>query len=82
MHPSPSFHSLTSLYVVQVISTEQRQFESWELTSEGSEVVEKGSHEARVYSAVDPENGTPQAEIMVLLVPQLILPSLLTHPPL
>ena len=50
---------------VQVISTEQRQFDSWVLTGEGEEVVEKGSLEARVYMAVDAEAGTLQAQIMV-----------------
>ena len=48
-----------------MISTEQRQFESWVLTGEGLEVMEKGSHEARVYGAVNAETGTPQSEIMV-----------------
>ncbi|CAI8034323.1 Phenylalanine--tRNA ligase alpha subunit [Geodia barretti] len=37
--------------VGNVVSTEQRQFESWVLTGEGQEVVENGSHEARVYNA-------------------------------
>ena len=35
------------------------------LTAEGSEVVKHGSHEARVYNAVDGTTGTPQAQIMV-----------------
>ena len=51
--------------VVQVVSTEQRQFESWVLTGEGQEVVENGSHEARVYNAVTPDGGSLQSEIMV-----------------
>lgn len=38
------------------------------LTGEGTEVVEEGSHEARVYGAVDAETGTPQAEIMVTII--------------
>ena len=50
---------------LQVIKTEQRQFEKWVLTAEGTEVVERGSHEARVYDAVDPKEGTSQAELMV-----------------
>ena len=48
-----------------MISTEQRQFESWVLTWEGSEVVEQGSHEARLFEAVDVEAGTPQSDVMV-----------------
>ena len=49
----------------QVISTEQRQFESWVLTAEGAEVSEQGSHEARIFAVVDPESGTLQMELMV-----------------
>ena len=48
-----------------MIVTEQRQFEQWVLTEEGSEVIQNGSHEARVYNAVDAQNGTSQAHIMV-----------------
>ena len=50
---------------MQVVSSEQRQFERWILTGEGQDVVEKGSHEARVYHAVAPDEGTLQSEIMV-----------------
>ena len=50
-----------------MVSTEQRQFESWVLTGEGQEVVENGSHEARVYNAVAHEEGSLQSEIMVSL---------------
>lgn len=49
---------------MQLIKTEQQQFEKWVLTAEGSEVVKSGSHEARVYNAVDKKDGTSQAEIM------------------
>ena len=45
--------------------TEQRKFDQWVLTEEGSEVIENGSHEARVYDAVDSRYGTSQADIMV-----------------
>lgn len=48
-----------------MIDIEQRQFERWVLTSEGEEVVERGSHEARLFEAVDKESGSPQAELMV-----------------
>ena len=50
---------------MQVIKTEQRQFERWVVTEEGREVMKTGSHEARVYNAVDKDEGTSQAEIMV-----------------
>lgn len=45
--------------------TELRQFDQWVLTDEGLEVIRDGSHEARVYRAVDPQNGSLQADIMV-----------------
>ena len=48
-----------------MISTEQRQFEKWVLTAEGEEMVQHGSHEARFFNAVDPKNGSIQAELMV-----------------
>ena len=48
-----------------MIETEQRQFERWVLTSEGEEVVERGSHEARMFEAVDKDSGSLQAELMV-----------------
>lgn len=48
-----------------MISSEQRQFERWELTAEGEEMVQHGSHEARLFNAVDPQNGSLQAELMV-----------------
>ena len=51
--------------VVQVIKTEQKQDELWELTEEGREIVQNGSHEVRIFEAVDPSNGTPQNELMV-----------------
>ena len=59
------------LSLLKVITTEQRQFDKWVLTSEGSEIVEKGSHEARLYRAVDKENGTLQADLMVSSVATL-----------
>ncbi|KAL5487097.1 hypothetical protein EMCRGX_G019656 [Ephydatia muelleri] len=49
-----------------VIQLEQNQFEKWELTEEGAEIVEKGSHEARVFNAVDAEKGSLQADLMKL----------------
>ena len=48
-----------------MIETEQRQFERWVLTAEGQEVVERGSHEARMFETVDKDSGSLQAELMV-----------------
>lgn len=48
-----------------MILAQQRQFDKWVLTDEGSEVTREGSHEARVYSAVDPKTGSLQSDIMV-----------------
>jgi len=47
-----------------VINVEQRQAEGWVLTEEGSEIVEKGSHEFLVFKAV-PAEGLLQSEIKV-----------------
>ena len=47
------------------MQSEQRQFERWDLTDEGREVVERGSHEARVFQAVDADVGTLQDKLMV-----------------
>lgn len=52
------------ILLLKVINVEQRQAEGWMLTDEGSEVVEKGSHEFLVFKAVPPE-GLPQADIKV-----------------
>ena len=49
----------------QVINCEQRSFNTWSLTEEGKAVMEKGSHEAIVFAAVDPKLGTLQADVMV-----------------
>lgn len=47
-----------------MINVEQRQTEGWVLTDEGSEIVEKGSHEFLVFKAV-PAEGLLQSEIKV-----------------
>ena len=47
-----------------MINVEQRQTEGWVLTEEGSEIVEKGSHEFLVFKAV-PTEGLLQSEIKV-----------------
>ncbi|MEQ2187990.1 hypothetical protein GOODEAATRI_010396 [Goodea atripinnis] len=49
---------------VQVISAELRSSKHWELTEEGTEIAEQGSHEARVFNSILLE-GLPQAELMV-----------------
>ncbi|KAG5279758.1 hypothetical protein AALO_G00081270 [Alosa alosa] len=48
-----------------IILAEQRSSKHWELTGEGQETAEKGSHEARVFSAI-PEEGLAQSELMKL----------------
>ncbi|MEQ2214335.1 hypothetical protein XENOCAPTIV_001815 [Xenoophorus captivus] len=47
-----------------VISAELRSSKHWELTEEGTEIAEQGSHEARVFNSILLE-GLPQAELMV-----------------
>uniref|UniRef100_A0AAZ3SEP6 phenylalanine--tRNA ligase n=1 Tax=Oncorhynchus tshawytscha TaxID=74940 RepID=A0AAZ3SEP6_ONCTS len=48
-----------------VISADQRSSKHWELTGEGCEIAEQGSHEARVVSSI-PEEGMPQSQLMKL----------------
>lgn len=58
-------HSCACVFLpLQVISAELRSSKHWELTGEGSEIAEQGSHEARVFSSV-PLEGLPQNELMV-----------------
>ena len=38
------------------------------LTEEGSEILQNGSHEVRLFNAVDPKKGTPQEELLVELL--------------
>ena len=47
-----------------MINVEQRQAEDWVLTEEGSDIVDKGSHEFHVFKSVPPE-GILQSEIKV-----------------
>lgn len=49
---------------VQVISAELRSSKRWELTEEGTEIAEQGSHEARVFTSI-PLEGLAQSELMV-----------------
>lgn len=51
-------------FAVQVISAELRSSKHWELTEEGTEIAEQGSHEARVFGSV-PLEGLAQSELMV-----------------
>lgn len=53
------------LFFVQLVETEERVLKTFELTVEGSEIAENGSHEAKVCQLIEP-NGTDQAELMVL----------------
>lgn len=48
-----------------MIKTELRQFNRWELTKEGAEIAENGSHEVRVFLAVDKDQGILHSEIIV-----------------
>ncbi|XP_030591414.1 phenylalanine--tRNA ligase alpha subunit [Archocentrus centrarchus] len=48
-----------------VISAELRSSKHWELTEEGTEIAEQGSHEARVFSCI-PLEGLAQSELMKL----------------
>ncbi|XP_028841060.1 phenylalanine--tRNA ligase alpha subunit isoform X1 [Denticeps clupeoides] len=49
----------------ELISAEQRSSKHWELTAEGKEIVEQGSHEARVFNAI-PTEGLSQTDLMKL----------------
>uniref|UniRef100_A0AAX7TA39 phenylalanine--tRNA ligase n=1 Tax=Astatotilapia calliptera TaxID=8154 RepID=A0AAX7TA39_ASTCA len=48
-----------------VISAELRSSKHWELTEEGTEIAEQGSHESRVFSCI-PQEGLAQSELMKL----------------
>ncbi|KAG7279696.1 hypothetical protein CRUP_011628, partial [Coryphaenoides rupestris] len=48
-----------------VIAAELRASKHWELTAEGEEIAEQGSHEARVLAAIPPE-GLAQSDLMKL----------------
>lgn len=47
----------------EVISAEQKSSKRWELTGEGCEIAEQGSHEARVFNTI-PDEGLPQNQLM------------------
>ncbi|KAL6091344.1 hypothetical protein STEG23_030265, partial [Scotinomys teguina] len=48
-----------------VIEAELRSTKCWELTAEGEEIAQEGSHEARVFRSIPPE-GLVQSELMRL----------------
>ncbi|CAL8270751.1 unnamed protein product [Lota lota] len=48
-----------------VIAAELRSSKHWELTGEGKEIAEQGSHEARVFCSI-PKEGLAQSELMKL----------------
>lgn len=48
------------------METQDRISKAFELTTEGKEMVENGSHEAKIFRFVGP-NGMDQTELMVLL---------------
>ncbi|MGH0174355.1 UNVERIFIED_CONTAM: hypothetical protein FKN15_067796 [Acipenser sinensis] len=49
----------------EVICAELRSSKHWEVTEEGKEIAEKGSHEARVFSCI-PAEGMAQSQLMTL----------------
>uniref|UniRef100_A0A8D2DCQ9 Phenylalanine--tRNA ligase alpha subunit n=1 Tax=Sciurus vulgaris TaxID=55149 RepID=A0A8D2DCQ9_SCIVU len=49
----------------EVIEAELRSTKRWELTAEGEEIAQEGSHEARVFRSIPPE-GLAQGELMRL----------------
>ncbi|KAM9784410.1 phenylalanine--tRNA ligase alpha subunit [Syngnathus typhle] len=49
----------------EIISAELRSSKNWDLTEEGKEIAEQGSHEARVFNSV-PLEGLTQSDLMKL----------------
>ena len=47
-----------------VVSSQMETVKRWQLTKEGEEVADRGSHEAVVFGLVDPQEGTPQPDLM------------------
>lgn len=47
-----------------VVDSQMETVKRWQLTKEGEEVVEKGSHEAVVFGLVDPQDGSSQPDLM------------------
>ncbi|GBP52610.1 Phenylalanine--tRNA ligase alpha subunit [Eumeta japonica] len=55
--------AMKSLEALEMIKSEPVKNTKWELTEEGREIVEHGSHEARLYYSI-PDVGIAQAELM------------------
>lgn len=49
----------------EIINAEQRSSKHWELTAEGKEIADEGSHEVRVFQSI-PAEGMAQSELMKL----------------
>ncbi|XP_078540901.1 phenylalanine--tRNA ligase alpha subunit isoform X1 [Lissotriton helveticus] len=49
----------------EIIDAEQRSTKHWELTAEGKEIADEGSHEVRVFQSI-PAEGMAQSELMKL----------------
>ncbi|KAJ1172289.1 hypothetical protein NDU88_004136 [Pleurodeles waltl] len=49
----------------EIINAEQRSSKHWELTPEGKEIADEGSHEVRVFQSI-PDEGMAQSELMKL----------------
>ncbi|CAI9536979.1 unnamed protein product [Staurois parvus] len=54
----------------EIIEAEQRSSKKWELSSEGQEIAQEGSQEARVYYSI-PKGGLAQSELMKLTIAKI-----------
>ncbi|XP_077326438.1 phenylalanine--tRNA ligase alpha subunit [Lithobates pipiens] len=54
----------------EIIEAEQRSSKKWELSSEGQEIAQEGSQEARVYYSI-PKGGLAQSELMKLPIAKI-----------
>ncbi|XP_040202423.1 phenylalanine--tRNA ligase alpha subunit [Rana temporaria] len=54
----------------EIIEAEQRSSKKWELSSEGQEIAQEGSQEARVYYSI-PKGGLAQSELMKLAIAKI-----------
>lgn len=55
--------AVKSLEALEMVVSEPTKSTRWELTGEGQQVADLGSHEAVLYNHI-PETGMPQAEVM------------------
>lgn len=60
----PCLFGSSLCHFLQVIEAELRSTKRWELTAEGEEIAQEGSHEARVFHSI-PQEGLAQSELMV-----------------